>query len=229
MGDASLDAMNPSTDPPEPRPEGGSADPFPWAERYAGGDTPWDQGRAHPELEARLAAGQLPPAPAAVLVPGCGRGHDALALAAAGYRVTALDLVGELGPTLSAALQPGGGRFVVGDALAFEGGPFDLVFEHTFFCALPRDCRPAWGRLMRRVTEPGSAVAVLVFPGDKPISEGGPPHRATPACLAEALGQDFELERDEATGHPLAHRNWLERWAVFRRVWPASPLAAGGL
>src|SRR6478609_6306354 len=50
-----------------------------WDKRYQSGETPWEKGRAHPELVAFL---RRQPLNGCVLVPGCGHGHDARALAA---------------------------------------------------------------------------------------------------------------------------------------------------
>ena len=114
---------------------------FNWKARYEAKSTPWDLAREHPELERRLAARELGP-PATVYVPGCGRGHDALALARAGFRVTAVDSVDvvELGEgSKLEELGRLGSSFRVADALAFETEPVALVFDHTFFCALPLD------------------------------------------------------------------------------------------
>ncbi len=51
-----------------------------WEQRFAAGDTPWDRGEANPQLGAWLAAGALKPC--RILVPGCGSGYEAAALAA---------------------------------------------------------------------------------------------------------------------------------------------------
>ncbi|MEL6712741.1 MAG: hypothetical protein AAFP86_03160, partial [Planctomycetota bacterium] len=66
------------------------ADAVDWADRYRAGDTPWDIGGPHPELSIRLQDGRLaPPEPgeSRALVPGAGRGHDAIALARRGWQV----------------------------------------------------------------------------------------------------------------------------------------------
>lgn len=193
-----------------------------WSARYRSGDTPWDQGEAHPELVRRAMVDGLVPKPGAgdldVFVPGCGRGHDALWFARAGCRVTAVDFASGLAAGLGPALEALGSRFVETDALTFEGGPFDLVFEHTFHCAIPPERREDWARLVDRVLRPGGRLAALVFPADKPTSEGGPPHRTTVAGLAASLGSGFRTVVDEPVERGIATRAWAERWAVFEKV-----------
>lgn len=187
-----------------------------WALRYAEGQTPWDLGDAHPELLKRLASGALGE-PARALVPGCGRGHDALALARGGWHVTALDFVNELEPDLETALEPLGGRFACSDFLHFDAEPFDLLFDHTFFCALPLQCRAAWGVASARLLRPGGRLAALVFPVGRPAEEAGPPFAMTTNDLAEALGNSFLPICDEPAEKGPGRR-WSSRWAVFERV-----------
>jgi hypothetical protein len=60
-----------------------------WQARYDQGQTGWDRGGASPTLLRWLAAGDL--RPCRILVPGCGRGHEVVALAKAGFDVTGVD------------------------------------------------------------------------------------------------------------------------------------------
>jgi len=196
---------------------------YDWAAHYAAADTPWDLGGAHPELSQRLSDGTLAPprAGARVLVPGCGHGHDALALARRGWHVTAVDLVADLEETLRRELSRRGGRFLRSDALTVEAGPeglFDLVWDHTFFCALPPTLRRAWGARAAALAAPDSRYVALVFPCGKAASDGGPPFGMTTEDVALALGSAFELEDERAVARPVARRTWPERIATFRRT-----------
>lgn len=196
--------------------------PHDWRSSYERGDTPWDLGRAHPELEERLARAEVLPAGrlrgARALVPGCGRGWDALALARAGMQVSAVDLVGELAPTVEAALAPLGGRFLAGDALGIEDeAGFDLLWEHTFFCAIEPELRPRYGELARRVLRPGARLAALAFPVGKAPELGGPPFGISAAELARALGPAFRLLADEPVRRRVSRRTFEERFLLFER------------
>ena len=188
-----------------------------WGDRYASDDTPWDLGRVHPELEFRLrgdlrALGEDPRA----LVPGCGRGHDAAALGAAGWKVTAIDAVEELRQAVESRLEPAGGEFVVGDALSHEGGPFDLLWDHTFFCAIDPAERHRYGDMARRLVRSGGKVALLVYPVGRPYEHGGPPWAMSADQVADVLRAEFDLVQDEPVKHP-GHKSWPERWALFVR------------
>lgn len=191
-----------------------------WAARYADGDTPWDKGQAHPELQRRIDLGELDPEGAGrALVPGCGRGHDAAALARAGWQVTALDVVDALLPDNREQIESAGGRVVIADALSFgEGQPaaFELFFEHTFLCAIHPSERTQWATLVRRSLVPDGRLAHVIFPADKPANQGGPPHGTPPDAVRELLGEALA----EVLVEPAKKRardTWEEFWGVFRK------------
>ncbi len=196
---------------------------YDWARHYADGDTPWDLGGPHPELSLRLASGALAPPRrgARALVPGCGRGHDALALARRGWCVTAVDLVPTAATEIAAELARGGGSVVVGDVLALTperlGGTFDLIWDHTFFCALPRELRAQWGRVAVACLAPEGAYVALVFPVGKPEAEGGPPHGMSTADVAAVLAPELHVVEDSPVTRGVGRRTWPERFATLRR------------
>ncbi len=191
-----------------------------WGERYAAGSTPWDLGRPHPELLARLGSGALAPPfeGARALVAGAGRGHDAGALAQAGWHVTALELVPALAPDLAQRVGAEG-TVVIADALAWRGATdFQLVFEHTFFCALEPELRPRWGELVRSALarDATALLAAVVFPIGKPPQLGGPPFGVESSQLAAALGDGARVLTDEPVQHGVSRRSYPERWLELR-------------
>ncbi len=192
-----------------------------WSERYKSGDTPWDLGAAHPELAARIASGLVPSDASRrrAVVAGCGRGHDALVLARAGWEVTAIDFVDPTAGELGRELNSIGGRFLIEDALEhLPERPYDLIFEHTFFCAIDPSQRGRWGQFIARSLAPRGQLCALVFPVGKPASEGGPPFGTTLKDLLGALSEPFSVQVDEPVSHGIERRNWPERWAVIRRA-----------
>jgi len=192
-----------------------------WSQRYQSGDTPWDLGGPHPELSARIAAGLVPSGDGQrrALVPGCGRGHDALALAEAGWLVTAIDVVDPTGGELGAALARKGGEYRVEDALAHvPRRAYDLMFEHTFFCAIDPSLRARWGELAARALGPHGRLCALLFPVGKPASDGGPPFGVTLPQLLEVLPGTFQVVVDEPVKHGIARRSFPERWAELERT-----------
>jgi len=187
-----------------------------WESRYRAGDTPWDLGRPHPELVRRLEVSLIPSGERRALVPGCGRGHDAVALANAGWKVIAVDLVASLEESVSRDLSGLGGEFRSGDVFALDIEPVDFLWDHTFFCSLDPLRRVEFGELAQRVLREGGRLASVVYPLGKVIAEGGPPWGMTVEQLEDVLRTDFDLVEDDPI-FDRGHQSWDERWALFER------------
>lgn len=192
-----------------------------WAERYETGDTPWDLGGPHPELSVRLQGGRMSPPRegARALVPGAGAGHDALALARRGWLVTAVDLVDAIPTEARDRLTRLGGNYLVADVLehTFEGR-FDLIWDHTFFCAIDPSDRARWGKRAGELVVPGGHFTALVFPTKKPRESGGPPFGMEPTDLTDVLGPLFRTTESVEVQRPVARRTWRERWLDLERT-----------
>lgn len=198
---------------------------FDWRARYADGTTPWDLGGAHPGLVNWLAGPGWELHLKSAVVPGCGKGSDVLCLAKAGMRVAAVDAVDLCGEHFADQLTELGGGFHVanflkldGPAVAELGGPWQLLYEHTIFCAIDPEQRAAFGAAAAAAVAPGGYLLTLLFPINKPLADGGPPHRAEPEHMAAALGDNFELiEQAACNEHPPGRRQWNEQRMLFRR------------
>ncbi len=189
-----------------------------WSIRYAMSQTPWDLGEPHAELVTRLGAdpGLGSGEPGRVLVPGCGSGHDAEALADAGWTVTALDFAGSARKLVETKLGDRG-EFLLGDLFEYQAAdPFDLVFDHTCFCAIDPVRRADYGRAVAGWLKPGGRFVSIVFPKGKPVEHGGPPHAMTTGDLDSALGAAFVLITDDEAD--CSGRRWETQWAVFDRA-----------
>ena len=166
-----------------------------WEALYQANDTFWDHGEASPGLVDYLAANSSLPLGQA-LVPGCGRGHDARALAQAGWAATGLDLAPSSVP-LAKRLADEERLTIdyrIGDFLSDEPHKlFDLVFEHTLFCAIPPVRRDDYVQALRRWLKPGGLYLAVNYM----ITEdtGEPPFSTTTAELDERFGEPFELLR----------------------------------
>lgn len=189
-----------------------------WEEHYRSGDTPWDLGRAHPELESRLSSGWVQGAPPGrVCVPGCGTGHDALAFSRAGWSVTAIDIVDATDGRLDRELRSRKGEFVEGDALSLiDRDRFDLVWDHTFFCAIDPRKRPDWGEMVGRLVRPGGFLAGISFPEDRGVKAGGPPWGTSVETISGFL-DGFELIEAARPTRTVQRRRGREHWYTFAR------------
>ena len=194
-----------------------------WDQRYREGRDGWELGRPAPPLEALLRGDpRAPKPPGPVLVPGCGRGHEAALLEVLGFEVVGLDFSPE---ALAEARRLHGAerpdlRWLQADlfdrdALAQAGlvpGSLGGVLEHTCFCAIDPTQRPAYLELMRLLLRPDGWLLGLFWCHRR---EGGPPWGADPGELAGQLRAcGFAAELWEPASGSLASRDdeWLGLW-----------------
>ena len=127
-------------------------------------------------------------------MPGCGFGHEALFLAREGFEVTAVDFA----PGAIAGLRERAGELPL-KALEKDlftlnqdhGGCFDLVVEHTCFCAIPLEKRDEYAQVMAEVLVEKGHFTGLFWELDR---EGGPPFRTTAEDIQRHFSRFFEIQ-----------------------------------
>ncbi len=191
-----------------------------WNERYHSGDTPWDLSGPTPEFQRILSTGRLP-AKGRVLVPGGGRGHDALLFAEKGFEV---DLVDFAPDALEAALIEASQRkltvwayrqdFFDLPAIAYHNASYDIFLEYTFFCAIDPALRARYVETAAALIKPGGWLLGLFFPlsTDKP----GPPFVISEDEVRTLFSPYFELSI-EKPAESVKARAGREFLGVFRR------------
>lgn len=129
-----------------------------------------------------------------ILVPGCGSGYEVRAFAERGHDVLGIDFSDAALESARRKLGKLSDRVRKADFFRLAEPPFDLVYERTFLCALPRSAWPEWARSAARLVRPGGRLAGFFFLDD---NERGPPFGIDPARLTELLGRNFEKREDE--------------------------------
>lgn len=194
-----------------------------WDARYRDQRDGWELGRPAPPLEAFLRRHPLAPPPRAlVLVPGCGRGHEAALLAELGFAAVGLDVSGEAvrrAQQLHARRHPGI-RWLQQDLFDAEGlgrqglgsGSLDGVLEHTCFCAIDPAQRPDYIDTVSRLLRPGGWLLGLFWCHGRP---GGPPWGSDPAAVAalcRAAGLVQQLWQPAEDSVPQRQDEWIGLW-----------------
>jgi len=179
-----------------------------WEQRYQSHDMPWEKGEPSPGLVDFLATHPKLPR-GTVCVPGCGTGHDARVFASAGFTTFGFDIAPSAiqiskERTAAAGLKA---TFQLGDFLRDEPPQlFDLIFEHTLFCAIDPGERELYVQAALRWLKPGGdylAVNYLI-----PDTEG-PPFGTTRDELWRRFSPHFEL-REEYVPRSYPNRTGLE-------------------
>ena len=184
-----------------------------WEKRYADEDTPWDKGEPAPGLIDWLNKQNLAQE-TRVLVPGCGRGHDASAWAKTGFETTGLDLS-------ESALSDARQKYEALSNLAFFPGnflegkpqePYDLVFEHTLYCAIDPSRRDEYAQALNHWLKPGGYFLAIHFVF--PLNEEGPPFGASKEEIIKRFEPGLELLDDWEPRHFEGRRDeeWMFLW-----------------
>lgn len=195
-----------------------------WQRRFESGQTPWDRGDPHPQLKRWLDERLITPEHQ-VLVPGCGSGHELLALATAGVPALGLDYAPAavaMARQRLAALDRQGVAVQQADVLHWQPeAPLQRVYEQTCLCALHPDHWSAYARQLHAWLAPGGLLLALFMQArrasaDEGVVEGPPYH-----CDINAMRALFPAERWEWPTPPyvgVAHaQGWQELPVVLRR------------
>jgi len=189
-----------------------------WNEHYLNQNTPWDLGAATPEFLRLVKEGRLPTKGNA-LVPGAGRGHDAILLAKNGWETSVVDLSAK---AIEALLEEASKEkrnifsykidFFDLPKIGFHQNRYDLILEYTFFCAIDPALRKEYGRAMRKLLKPGGLLVGLFFPL---THEGASPPFVVSKEEVRAVLEGFEIieESPRESVKPRAGREFL----VFAR------------
>ena len=184
-----------------------------WDTRFRGGVTPWDAGGVPPLLASWV---QQRKSPLKILVPGCGTGYEVRLFAARGHDVLAIDFSDAAVEAAARELGELSVHLKKADFFAFDGGPFDVVYERAFLCALPRRLWPDWARRVAELVRPGGELAGFFYLDD---NQRGPPFGVAPHALRALLEADFELSEERAipAADSIPVFKGKEVWQVWRR------------
>lgn len=191
----------------------------------------FDAERPLPELLTQLSSGTLPTG-GRVLIPGCGRGYDVEAFViSGGYdNVIGMDLSETAIEAARGYLHERSLRgeygLVAGDFFSRQAVPdgFTVVYDYTFFCAIPLEWRTKWANRMKELVKVGGVLVTVMFPVGKPREAGGPPHGVSKNDYAELLEGPGGFRRKDGprvlsdeSSHA-GRGEGLTWWAVWERV-----------
>ncbi|XP_024368637.1 probable thiol methyltransferase 2 isoform X1 [Physcomitrium patens] len=155
-----------------------------WKEKV----TPWDLQGVTPVISQLLKDNKI--REGKVLVPGCGGGHDVVAMGSAARRVIGLDISKTALEHAEALAQ----KSLNAEFVEFENADFfsytppfkfDFIFDYTFFCALDPSLRRKWAEKMAELLALDGELITLMFPLDD--HPGGPPFSVSLEAYQQVL------------------------------------------
>jgi methyl halide transferase len=189
-----------------------------WQQRFESGHTPWDRGEPHPQLQRWLKQGLLAPGQA-VLVPGCGHGHELVVLGQAGLVAIGLDYAPAAVALARERLGALPGRVEQADVLRWQpAAAFDRIYEQTCLCALHPDQWRTYADQLHRWLKPGGLLLALFMQARREsAAQGlveGPPYHGDINTM-RAL---FPAEHWQWPAPPYAEVSHEQGWAELAVV-----------
>jgi SAM-dependent methyltransferase len=167
-----------------------------WNERYNNDDTPWDKGVATPVLaELLYKIPQYFQAETQALVLGCGLGHDVALLHEAKINATGLD-ISDTALRLARETYPELGDVWLKDdlfAMSDRADAYDLIWEHTCYCAIPPEKRSDYVLSVFDLLKPDAYFAGVFFTDTGQAPDVGPPFSTTRAEVKKNFETLFQL------------------------------------
>ncbi|MEB3287364.1 MAG: methyltransferase [Vampirovibrionales bacterium] len=208
-----------------------------WQSRYQSQNWPWDLGQASPHFKLFFntddTAALLQPIVSPLggpkktaLVPGAGRGHDGAYLVELGFAVTCVDYApGALETARLAYPDLISGKlkqmdYQVKDIFSLANQDayhtrFDLLLEHTCFCAIPPNRRGDYVRMAEAVLKPGGFLLGVFWQHSGP-DDDGPPFSVTPATVADTFQAGFDC-RYQISAPAVCGRSGTETLMLWQR------------
>jgi len=189
-----------------------------WNDLYLAGDAGWDKGKPSPPIVRMAGEKGLLPAGASIAVLGAGRGHEAVALAKKGFRVTAIDFAAEAVKAIRANAKKAKVELEALQADVFtlpasHAGAFDAALEHTCFCAIDPERRAEYAAMARAILKPGGIFFGLFYAHGR---DGGPPFTTTEAEVRRLFAPHFGIDRLVVPKDGFPERKGNELEFVFR-------------
>ena len=186
-----------------------------WNSRWKEGKTGWDLGMPSPPLLHLI--GTLNPGKSSrILIPGCGNAWEAEWLAAQGFtNITLVDIAPELCRVLEQGFaQTPAITIICADFFELQG-PYDLILEQTFFCAILPELRAQYVEKMKELLAPNGTLAGVLFDTDFPFE--GPPFGGHAKEYKPLFEQHFSSVSIEKCSHSAAPRAGTECLMVCRK------------
>jgi methyl halide transferase len=188
-----------------------------WERHYIEKDLRWDLDEVAPPFEHLWKEQNFFPCNA--LVPGCGAGHEAIFLAKKGFNVTAVDYTYGAVKLIESAFKKNN---YSGDVLHQDffnldckyNEYFELMLEHTFFCAISPTKRQEYVETAKRILKPGGYLIGLFYETNE---DGGPPYNTRQKDIENFFSDSFMIESLSKTPHSAQQRRGKEWLAILKK------------
>ncbi|KND04470.1 uncharacterized protein SPPG_00197 [Spizellomyces punctatus DAOM BR117] len=198
-----------------------------WQKAWSESVTLWDHGAPAPAFQGLIESNEFPQLnEGKALVPGCGSGWDVFLLSNTSGRdyVVGIDIspkAKEVAEKLreEKAIPAHKARFVTADFFQYTPEcSFDVVYDHTFLCALQPTLRAQWATKVAELIRPGGHLVAYMYPLSN--HEGGPPFALSVDIYRSLLSPHFEevfIEEVLDTFESRTRQEYGEKLSLWKR------------
>lgn len=184
-----------------------------WNSRWETGQTGWDIGAPAPAFTTYFS--DFSQKNAAILIPGCGSGHEAEFLLSIGFtNITVIDIAPKAVAILNEKFRSNPYITILCGDFFQHKGSYDYIVEQTFFCAIDPDLREAYAQQTHDLLRPNGKIIAILF--DR-IFEGGPPFGGSEEEYVQLFTPNFNILFLEANQHSIPQRMGSELFGVFEK------------
>ena len=190
-----------------------------WNNKYLNKEDGWDIGSPTPvfmDYSSKLASESK------ILVPGCGRGYDALYLSSKGHNVDALDFSSVALDFLSKKTHNLKNNLNIINADFFSlsqkyNNVYDYIFEYTFFCAIDPLLRKDYSQKCSSLLKKNGKIIAIFLPLKNINNNTAPPFQVTISQVHEFFSDNFDIEITEGLINSIAPRKNNEFFAILTK------------
>ena len=186
-----------------------------WDKRYESNNTPWTLNTISPAMKEFLRL-HKPSKESKILIPGAGLSPDANFLYNNGYKnVFVLDLSRTSIDQFIITYPDFPTNQIIHENFFEHKNNYDLIFEQTFFCALPPTINPNYPAKVTELLKPSGLLFGLFFLGD--ITLGGPPYLQNQKFYSDLFSPLFKFIILELFNKSITPRKDKELFFIFEK------------
>lgn len=185
-----------------------------WEERYINNQTGWDVGYIATPLKNYI--DQLTNKNIKILIPGAGNSHEAEYLWNNGFKnIYVLDIAEHPLLNFKSRIPDFPETHLIHDDFFKIKDTFDLIIEHTFFCALNPDLRETYALKMFDLLPENGKLVGLLF--DFELTKEGPPFGGSSQEYTNYFSKHFKIKTLEKAYNSIKPRQDRELFFIFEK------------
>ena len=184
-----------------------------WEQKYKNGEMGWDIGHISTPLKDYI--DQLTDKNLKILIPGAGNAYELIYLVENGFsNVFVIDIASQPLEHLRKRIPDfPEHQLLQGNFFDLSLNNFDLILEHTFFCALDPSLRTEYVKKMKQLLKPNGKLVGIFF--NFPLTESGPPFGGSLGEYMSLFQEHFKIKTLETAHNSIKPRADKELFFIF--------------